>query len=137
MIHFTSQNDIEKHNLKMRILEFTFKLLMIFGCWRPNSWTSIYKRIVYYAYSSIIILLLNTFMLSQLMDIILIVDNADNLSDNLFLFAPIVTTCCKLFILLLNRKNIIMLISILVEKPCRPLTSNEMKILSKFDKSIQ
>ncbi|XP_072754237.1 uncharacterized protein [Anoplolepis gracilipes] len=121
----------------MRILDFTFKLLTIFGCWRPDSWTSLYKRIIYYIYSSLIVLLLYTFMLSQLMDIILIVDNADDFSDNFFLFAPMVTTCSKLLILLLNRKTILILITILMEKPCRPLTSNETKILYKFDKSIQ
>lgn len=83
------------------------------------------------------ILLLNAFMLSQLMDIILVVDNADDFSDNFFVFVPMVITCAKLFILLLSRKRIVMLINILMEKPCRPSTSSEMKILYKFDKSIQ
>ncbi|CAL1676385.1 unnamed protein product [Lasius platythorax] len=121
----------------MRILKFTFKLLAIFGCWRPESWTSLYKRILYYVYSSIMIISLYTFMLSQLMDIILIVDNADDFSDNVFVFVPMLLSCSKMFILLKNRKSIIMLINILMKKPCRPLTSEEMEIFHKFDNSIQ
>ncbi|XP_011050403.1 PREDICTED: uncharacterized protein LOC105143649 [Acromyrmex echinatior] len=69
----------------MHILKLNFKLLTIFGCWRPDSWSSLHKR----------------------------------------------------FILLMNRKNIIMLIGILMKKPCRPSRLTEIEILYKFDKSIQ
>ncbi|KAF3054562.1 Odorant receptor 257 [Nylanderia fulva] len=121
----------------MHILEFTFTLLTIFGCWRPESWTSLYKQILYYIYSSIMIISLYTFMLSQLMDIILIVDNADDFSDNVFTLVPMLLTCSKIFILLINRKSIIMLINILMQKPCRPVAKKEIEILYKFDNSIQ
>jgi len=76
-------------------------------------------------------------MLSQLMDVILIVDNADDFADNFFVLLAMLISCCKLFILLINRKNINMLIDILMEKPCRPSKLTEMEILYKFDKSIQ
>jgi len=121
----------------MHILKFTFKLLTIFGCWRPDSWLSLHKRIAYYLYTSIIILLLHTFMLSQLMDLILTVDNTDNFSDNFFVLLAMFISCCKLLILITNRKNIIMLIDMLMEKPYRPSKSTEMEILYKFDKDIE
>ncbi|XP_039309010.1 odorant receptor 46a isoform X2 [Solenopsis invicta] len=121
----------------MHILKLTFNLLTIFGCWRPNSWSSLHKRLVYYVYTSIIFLLLNTFMISQLIDVILTLSNAEDISDNFFALIAMCITCCKVLILLINRKNITMLIDILMEKPCRPSKSTEMKILYKFDKSIQ
>ncbi|XP_071631646.1 odorant receptor 4-like isoform X1 [Temnothorax longispinosus] len=121
----------------MRILKLTFILLTICGCWRPDSWSSLHKRLAYYVYASIIVLLLNTFLLSQLMDVILTVDNADDFSDNFFVLICMFISCCKSFIMLINRKNIIMLVDILMEKPCRPSRSTEINILYKFDKSIQ
>ncbi|XP_067207948.1 odorant receptor 94a-like [Linepithema humile] len=121
----------------MHILQLTFKLLTIFGCWRPNSWSSLHKRIVYHIYSIIMILLLNTFLLSQFMDLIMTVENADDFSDNFFVLLAILISCCKLFSMLANRKNIIKFTNILTEKPCKPLKSNEIKILSKFDKHIE
>ncbi|XP_012060056.1 PREDICTED: odorant receptor 49b-like [Atta cephalotes] len=77
----------------MHILKLNFKLLTIFGGWRPDSWSSLHKRVAYDMYT-------------------------------------------KLFILLMNRKNIIMLIGILMKEPCRPSRSTEIEILYKFDKSI-
>lgn len=121
----------------MRILKLNFKLLTIFGCWRPDSWSSLHKRVAYYMYTSIIIIILNTFVLSQLMDVILTVNNADDFSENFFILIAMFISCCKLFILLMNRKNIIMLIGILMKEPCRPSRSSEMEILYKFDESIQ
>ncbi|XP_011882829.1 PREDICTED: odorant receptor Or1-like [Vollenhovia emeryi] len=120
----------------MRILTFTFKLLTICGCWRPDSWSSLHKRVAYNMYTSIIVLLLNSFLLSQLMDVILTVNNADDFSDNFFVLIAMFISCCKLFILLMNRKNIIMLINMLMDKPCRPSRSTEMNIFDKFDKSM-
>ncbi|XP_039309013.1 odorant receptor 59a isoform X2 [Solenopsis invicta] len=121
----------------MHILKSNFNLLTIFGCWRPDSWSSLHKRLVYYTYTSIIFLLVHTFMLSQLVDVILTLSNAEDISDNFFTLIALCSACCKLFVLLINRKSIIMLVDILMDKPCRPSESTEMKILYKFDKSIQ
>ncbi|XP_036140059.1 uncharacterized protein LOC118644766 [Monomorium pharaonis] len=121
----------------MCILKFNFKLLTIFGCWRPDSWSSLYKCIAYHIYTSIIIFLVNTFMLSQLIDVILSMNNVDDFFDNIFMLIAVFNACCKLFMLLINRKSILNLLNILMEKPCRPLRLTETKILYKFDKNIQ
>ncbi|KAF3054568.1 Odorant receptor 164 [Nylanderia fulva] len=121
----------------MRVLDFTFKILMICGCWIPNSWTTPYKRLVYHVYTIFIMLLIHTFMLSQLMDLILTVDNADDFTDNFYMLLAMIVSCCKMFTLLLNRNNIAMLIDILVKKPCKPVQSDEVEIQQKFDKLIQ
>ena len=121
----------------MYILRYTFNLLTIFGCWRPDSWSSLCKRITYHVYTSIVILIVNTFMLSVLMDVIWTINNGEDFFDNFF--PPIATfiSSCKVFILLMNRKNIIMLINILRQKLHRPSSSTEMEILNNFDKNIQ
>lgn len=121
----------------MHVLDFTFKILMICGCWIPDSWTTPYKRLVYHVYTIFIILLIYTFMLSQLMDLILNVDNADDFTDNFYMLLAMIVSCCKMFTLLMNRSNIVMLIDILVREPCRPDQSDEIKIQQKFDRLIQ
>ncbi|XP_039309016.1 odorant receptor 94a isoform X3 [Solenopsis invicta] len=121
----------------MSVLKYTFKVLTISGCWRPDSWSSLYKRIAYYIYTSVIILLVITFMLSQLIDVILTIGNIDDVFDNIFIVISLINVSCKLFILLINRKNILILIDILMEKACRPSESTEIKIQYKFEKYME
>ncbi|KAL6422691.1 hypothetical protein ACFW04_010732 [Cataglyphis niger] len=121
----------------MHVLDFTFKILIICGCWIPDSWRTSYKRLIYHAYTIFIMLLIHTFMLSQLLDLILTVDNADDFTDNFYMLLAMIVSCCKMFTLLINRSNIVMLIDILVRKPCRPDQSDEIEIQQKFDRLIQ
>ncbi|XP_067207945.1 putative odorant receptor 85d isoform X1 [Linepithema humile] len=121
----------------MNILMFTFKVLTICGCWLPISWTSRYKRIIYHVYTISIIFLTNTFMLSQLMDIVFTVNNTDDFTDNFYVMLAMFVSCCKMFSLLKNRNNIAMLINILMEKPCKPIEHDEIEIRQKFDKFVQ
>jgi len=121
----------------MQVLEFTLKILMIVGCWPPNSWTSLYKRTVYNAYTVFITFLLLTFMLPQLMDIILNVDNTDDFADTFYIMLAMIMSLCKMTGLLMNRKNIRTLTNILIQKPFIPLEADEIEIRHKFDKVIQ
>ncbi|XP_072753277.1 odorant receptor 46a-like isoform X2 [Anoplolepis gracilipes] len=88
----------------MRILEVTFKVLTICGCWQPESWTSVYKH---------------------------------DFCDNFCVLLPMMIACFKLFSLLGSHKNITKLTDILINKPCKPVEPNEIKINYKFDKSMQ
>lgn len=121
----------------MHILEFTFKILIICGCWRPTSWTTPYKRLIYHVYTIFIILLIHTFTLSQLTDLLLSVNNPDDFTENFYMFLAMFVSCCKMFTLLMNRNNIAMLIDILMKRPCKPIQSDEIKIQQKFDRTIQ
>ncbi|XP_011705963.1 PREDICTED: odorant receptor 94a-like [Wasmannia auropunctata] len=125
------------YNILKQVLEFTLKILTIVGCWPPNSWTSLCKRTVYNAYTAFVILLLFTFMLSQLMDVILNVDNTDDFTDTFYIMLAIFISCCKMVGLLINRKNIGLLTNILTEKPFIPLEADEIEIRHKFDRTIQ
>lgn len=121
----------------MRILDFTFKILTICGCGRPDSWTTPYKRLVYYVYTIFILLLIHTFMLSQLMDLIMTVDNSDDFTDNFYVLLAMIVSCCKMFALLINRNNIDMLIDTLTRKPLQPIESDEMEIRQRYERLIQ
>lgn len=121
----------------MQVLEFTLKLLMVMGCLPPNPWTSLYKRIMYNAYTTFIILLPFTLMLSQLMYVVLNVDNTDDFTDTLYIMLSMIISCCKVISLLMNRKNIEILTNILIQKPFIPLEIDEIEIRHKFDKTIQ
>jgi len=121
----------------MQVLEFTLKILMVVGCWPPNSWTSLCKRTVYNAYTFFITFLLFTFMFSQLMDIILNVDNTDDFTDTFYVMLAMIISLSKMTGLLMNRKNIGTLTNILIQKPFIPLEADEIEIRHKFEKTIQ
>nr|XP_012230503.1 PREDICTED: odorant receptor Or1-like [Linepithema humile] len=95
------------------------------------------RRIVYNTYTVFISLLLFTFMLPQLMDIVLNVDNPNDFTDTFYVMLAMVIACCKMLSLLLNRKHIKILTGALIEKPFRPLEPDEIKIRQKFDNIIQ
>ncbi|XP_039309001.1 uncharacterized protein LOC105198468 isoform X2 [Solenopsis invicta] len=121
----------------MLILALTFKIMAICGCARLDSWPTSYKRLVYHVYTIFVMLLIHTFMLSQLVDLIMIVDNSDDFTDNFYVLLAMIVSCCKMFALLVNRSNIKMLIEILTSKPFKPVEPDELKIRQKFEKLIQ
>lgn len=127
----------KEENIEIHLLELPFKVLTLVGCWQPKSWTSVYQHIIYRMYSILIILLINSFTLSQLLDIILIANNRDDFCDNFSILIPMILVCFKLFNLLASRKNLMKLIDILNKEPCKPLGPNEIEIHNKFDKSMQ
>jgi len=121
----------------MRVLQFTFKLLTIIGCWRPESWSSLYMRIIYDAYTIFMVILLYTFLVSQFMDIIWNVNNAEDFTENFYAMLASVVSCSKMLSLLVNRNNINTLTNILTKKPYKPLEIDEINIRYKFDRLIQ
>jgi len=122
---------------KMRTMQFPLKVLMVAGCWPPISWSSLCMRTIYNVYTILVTLLLLTFVLLQIMDIILNVNNADDFTETFYVMLATAIACCKMLGLLLNRKNIEKLTNALIEKPFRPLEPDEIKVRQKFDGMIQ
>ncbi|XP_036140049.1 odorant receptor Or1 [Monomorium pharaonis] len=121
----------------MQVMQFPLKILTVAGCRPPISWSSLCKRTVYNAYTILMCLLMFTFLLPQLIDIIINVDNADDFADTFYLMIAMVNSCYKMISLLLNRKNIEMLTEALVEKPFRPLEPDEIKIREKYNNIVR
>ncbi|XP_011882839.1 PREDICTED: odorant receptor Or1-like [Vollenhovia emeryi] len=120
----------------MQVMQFPLKILTVAGCRPPNSWSSLCKRTMYNAYTVLTCLLLLTFVLPQLMDIILNVDNPDDFTDTFYVMLGMVIAVCKMLSLLLNRKNIEMLTATLEENPFRPLEEDEIEIRQKYDNIV-
>ncbi|XP_076168216.1 odorant receptor 46a-like [Ptiloglossa arizonensis] len=121
---------------KMTILRPAFAILTCCGCWRPCGWSSTSKRLLYGSYTVFVFLLLHTFCASQFLNVILNVKTADELSDSVYMFIATCLSCCKIVVLLTNRRNVMILKSKLEEEPCKPMDDTEATIQKRFDKRI-
>ncbi|XP_070156630.1 odorant receptor 94a-like isoform X2 [Polyergus mexicanus] len=119
------------------VMRVPLKILTVAGCWPPVSWSSLCKQIVYKTYTILVSSLLFTFMVPQFVDVIMHIKNPDDFTDTLYLMLSMVMACAKMLSLLMNRKNIEILTNALMEKPFRPLESDEIEIRQKFDNIIQ
>ncbi|XP_036139544.1 putative odorant receptor 71a [Monomorium pharaonis] len=128
------KSDVEKKS-ETPVLKFTLTVLAVAGCWRPISWTSLFKYIIYDAYTALIILILYTFAITQVMGLILNPDS-ETFGDALFNSVISLLACYKAIILRRNHDSITILIDNLVEKPFKPIDLNESIIREKFDKRI-
>ncbi|XP_072754209.1 uncharacterized protein [Anoplolepis gracilipes] len=126
-----------KKDLKMHVLNLTFFIVTFVGCFRPLSWTSLFKRAVYNLYRLFIIIILYTFAFLQFMDIVLNVDNPDDFTNNLYMMLNVSVSGYKLLIMWINYTNIATLIKKLNEEPFKPLDTGELEIRQKFDKLIR
>jgi len=128
---------ILRNSQEMPVMQFPLKILTLAGCWPPVSWSSLCKRTIYNVYTILVTLLLLTFVLPQIMDIIFNVDNPDDFAETFYVMLATVIASCKMLSLLLNRKNIRILTDALAEKPFKPLESDEMEIRQRFEDTIR
>lgn len=120
---------------EMSVLKFSLTVLAVAGCWRPTSWTS-FRNIMYNAYTLLVVLTLYTFAITQVMELILNIDDADIVGDALFNVIISLLASYKTIVLRKNHESIIMIINNLTETPFKPLDVNENMIREKFDKRI-
>ncbi|XP_011146335.1 odorant receptor 46a-like isoform X2 [Harpegnathos saltator] len=121
----------------MQILRLNFLIYTVGGVWRPIAWSSNTAKFLYNAFTVCTIVPLYFLMLTQLMDIVLIVDNMDDFTTNSLMFMTIVAVCCKATIAVLRRNGIIGLVQMLLTEPCRPRDEEEVAIQTKFNKFIR
>ncbi|XP_036140048.1 odorant receptor 46a [Monomorium pharaonis] len=121
----------------MHILKLTYTIVIISGCFRPQSWTSLFKRTVYNIYRLYIITMICTFTILQVMDIILYANDIDDVTNNLYMILNVASSCYKIIIMTLNYEKIVALISYLIEEPFKPLDSDEIKIRQQYDQTIR
>lgn len=107
------------------------------GVWRPIEWSSNVAKLLYSIFTSTILVSLYFLMLTQFMDILLVVDNIDDFATNTLMFLTIVAVTCKATIVVVRRNAIIKLVQILLEPPCKPRNEDEMAIQRKFNKFIK
>ncbi|XP_025074598.1 uncharacterized protein LOC112552785 [Pogonomyrmex barbatus] len=129
------KSDVGKKS-EMPVLKFTLTVLAVAGCWRPTSWTSLFRHIIYNAYTASIILILYIFAITQIMEMVLNADDSDTFGDALFNALISLLACYKAIIIRINHDNITILIDNLIEKPFKPMDIDENIIREKFDKRV-
>ncbi|EFN79916.1 Odorant receptor 46a, isoform A [Harpegnathos saltator] len=107
------------------------------GIWRPVEWTSGCAKLLYNVFSFCTIVPIYFFMLTQFMDLVLVVDNVDDFITNSIMFMTIVAICCKAATVMLRRDVIIGLVQTLSREPCKPQDAVEVAIQTKFDEFIR
>lgn len=137
MFYFKLEISSKKYFEKMQVMQFPLKILTVAGCRPPIFWSSLCKRTMYNAYTILMCLLMLTFTLPQIMDIILNVNNADDFTDIFYVMVAMINACYKMLSLLLNRKNIEILTEALVKKPFRPLEPDEIEIREKYNNIVR
>lgn len=121
----------------MHTLKFTLAICTVAGFWQPPSWTSLFKHIVYKSYALFLNSSLIVFAITQLMYILINVDDSDDLIDSLHMMLTVFVAGYKQICMWVDNKNITAMIRILNEKPFMPFKSQELTIQRKFDKMIQ
>lgn len=65
-------------------------------------------------------------MLTQFLDMLLVIDNIDDLVNSL-IFVSVVAVICKATLVVIRRNAIISLVQILLKEPCKPRDEDEYK----------
>ncbi|XP_025266804.1 odorant receptor 13a [Camponotus floridanus] len=121
----------------MQILSLNFLIYTVVGIWRPIDWSSNVAKLLYNAFTFIVLVLEYFLMLTQFMDIVFVVDNIDDFITNTVMFLSIVGVCFKATIVIIRRNSIISLVHILLKAPYKPRDEDEMAIQMKYDKFIK
>ncbi|XP_036149725.1 uncharacterized protein LOC105830620 [Monomorium pharaonis] len=121
----------------MQMFSLNFLMYTVGGVWRPVKWSSNIAKLLYNMFTFIAIFLLYFLMITQFMDIILVVDNIDDFATNTLMFLTIVAVSCKATIVVARRNAIIALVQVLMTAPCKPQNEDEVAIQTKFDKFIR
>ncbi|XP_046144665.1 uncharacterized protein LOC114872760 [Osmia bicornis bicornis] len=86
---------------------------------------------------SFVFTLINTSMILQIMDLVLIVENQDELSENIFLMLTMLVACHKMYSMLMSRKNIAVFNDILENEPFQPENVEEIEIRGRFNRRAE
>ncbi|KYN07119.1 Odorant receptor 46a, isoform A, partial [Cyphomyrmex costatus] len=121
----------------MQILSLNFLIHSLCGIWRPNEWSSNGAKLLYNVFTFIVIFSEYFLVLTQFMDIILVVDNIDDFATNTLMFLTIVAVCCKATVVVVRRNAITNLVQVLMKTPCKPCDEDEVAIQTKFDTFIR
>lgn len=121
----------------MQILSLNFFIYTVSGLWRPVEWSTISSMLLYSVYTILTVYLINFLLITQFLDIILVVDNVEDFTTNFMMFVSVLSVIFKIVTALTRRDRINNLIEILQRPPCRVCDQEEMDIQAKFDRSIR
>lgn len=120
----------------MQLLRTIYHLLTSCACWRPL-FLSPLKNFAYTVYYCYVILLIYGATFCQFVALLLIVETEDEFCDNFYLTLAIFISCHKMYSMLINRENIILVTSMLESKPFQPETEEEVDMRDKCEKQAR
>lgn len=109
-------------------------MLIISGCEQPEFLKYSNVRFLYNAYTFLVVFLVHAFLLGEIFDLILTVENQEDFSDNIYLTLAMIVTSSKICSLLKNKKQIASLMELLQKDPFSPSTAEEEEICAKSDR---
>ncbi|XP_076241164.1 odorant receptor 4-like [Calliopsis andreniformis] len=118
----------------MHILRWIRMLLVVCGFMPPPSWSSPVKKFLYNIYTVFVLLIVHTLLISQILDVIFIVDNPEDFSDNFYITVAILVCSYKTSRFLINRDMHAILMDTLDREPFSPMNKEENQIREKFDR---
>lgn len=121
----------------MQILSLNFLLYTLSGIWRPIEWSSNCSKLLYSLFTFFSIYSLIFLGVTQLLDIIFIVDNIKEYATNSLLFLSVISVLFKVYAIIIRRDRIINIIEILQEKPCKANNEEEIDIQINFNRIIR
>lgn len=123
--------------VEMQILRLNFFLQTIAGLWRPMAWCSKRSKLLYGLFTFFSIYSISFLMVTQLLKIIFIIDNVEEYASNCLIFISVISVWIKALGTVIRRDQIINVIRILEEKPCKACNKEETDIQIKFDHLIR
>lgn len=118
------------------MLSIHFRVLAISGVWCPIHSSSA-QRILYKCYSFIVIVLMYSLGLSQLARIIFVKQNFNDFNDTFFILLSTNFACFKAASNLLNRKQVVNLVSMFKQSCCLAQDDFERAIQKRYDDSCR
>ncbi|XP_066594342.1 odorant receptor Or1-like [Prorops nasuta] len=117
----------------MHIFPEGFFMLSSVGMWRPISWTSRPRVILYGVYNVFVLMSLYSLSTGQLIHLIMNIQNFEEVAKTTVIMLSIVNTVFKGTMLFFRRSSIIRLSERFLEHPMRPMNAEEESIELKFN----
>ncbi|NP_001164396.1 odorant receptor 80 [Nasonia vitripennis] len=113
---------------------YSFFLVTAFAMWRPRSWDdSKILTALYTLYSILSFTVYYTFLISQILDIVLLAENIQQITENMIQLINVVNVSQKSLCFFLKRKKIIRFMDYFFEDMTLPQSPREKEIQKSFD----
>lgn len=119
------------------MLQYTFLLLKYCGLWQPINWHPGWKTSLYTVYTYSIIFIIYTNTLTELIDLVTSTSDIEEVASNSFMLLSMIGVCGKAVTVVIRRRLIVDLKTLLERDPCRPRNNAEVQIQNKFDHLVK
>nr|AID59302.1 odorant receptor 2 [Macrocentrus cingulum] len=119
----------------MELLKVSFTVLQLSGFWCPVTWSG-WKMWLYKIYTILVIFTLYSVTISQLIELLRSIDDAQEFIKNSLILLTTTNACAKVANILQKRSDILKLVDMLQSEPCCPCNDTEHSIQNRFNHII-